>query len=351
MNSDEMLEKLKFVSNTIKTKEYLPFYFFFGNEYYFMSSIKKSILKSFGDEDSLNIKTYTKDNFDIDDITKYIGNMPFMSDKKLIIFDNVDYFKKVKSLINDDEILENSDKDKLIDAFEKSKDINIVLVFNYEYDSNYIKSYSKQNPFINFFGKNGIALELKQLDENSLWKYIQNRFKKSNKEIDRVNIAYLIRNCGKDLTNLFNEVDKIIAYTGDKKNIDKSDIDDIITKKFEDKIFTLIDLYNSNKNEEAMKCYGELLAEGEKPDDIFRTFSYNYGNLIVCKDFMEKGKGQKEISELMGIESWQANKLMIANKYVNMSSLKTKINKITNLSISMVKGNINNDLMLLLLMN
>ena len=342
MKSEEMLEKLKKVSASIRSKEFLPFYYIYGNEDYFLTSVKKSLLKGFKDDTKLNTKIYNKENFVLNDVIKYIGNLPFMSDKKLIIFDNIDYFVKSKD--------EKETKD-IVEAFNNSKDINIVLFLKFESEDRYTKSYDKNNVFLKYFSDNGIAINAQKLDDEGLNKYVQNHFKKAGVEIDKLNIAYFIRTCGNNLNNLFNEADKLMAYIGDKGKVEKNYIDEIVTRNIDDKIYNLIDLYNSNKKEEALKFYGDLLSEGEKVGGIFATFSYNYSNLIVCKDLMQRGKGQREIADTMGMEPWRVLKLMNANKYVNIDTLKDKMKKITDIALARVKGNLDEDYMVLLLMN
>ena len=342
MKSEEMLEKLKTISASIRSKEFLPFYYLYGNEDYFLTSVKKSIIKAFKDETQLNTKIYTKDNFNLEEVVKYLGNLPFMNDKKLIIFDNIDYFIKTK---------EEKDAKAIVEAFDKSKDINIVLFIKFENEDRYAKNYDKNNVFLKYFSDNGIAVDSKKLDDDGLNKYVQNYFKKAGIEVDKLSLAYFVRTCGNSLNNLFNEADKLISFIGDRKKIDKKDIDEIVTRNIDDKIYNLIDLYNSNKKEEALKFYGDLITEGEKVGGIFATFSYNYSNLLVCKDLMQRGKGQKEIAELMAIEPWRVSKLMNANKSVTLDTLKEKMKRITDISLSRVKGNLDEDYMVLLLMN
>lgn len=342
MKNDEMLEQLKKISASIRSKEYLPFYYIYGNEDYFLTSIKKSILKSFPDDTKLNTKIFTKENFDLSEVIKYIGNIPFMSDKKLIIFDNIDYFVNTK---------DEKDAKDIIEAFNNSIDTNIVLFLKFENRDKYAKEYDKNNLFLKYFSEKGIAVNSCRLHDEELSKYMQNHFKKAEVEIDKVSIAYFIRTCGRNLSNLFNEADKLMSFIGDRKKVENKDIDEIVTRSIDDKIFNLIDLYNSNKKEEALKFYGDLLSEGEKNAGIFNAFSYNYSHLIVCKDLMQRGKGQKEISDLMKLESWRVSKLMSANKYVDIDTLSDKMKKITELGLSRVKGNLSDDYMVLLLMN
>ena len=347
MSGDELLEKIKIINNSFKSKEYLPFYFLYGVEDYFLLNIKHFLLKSFEDETKLNTKIYDKSNFNFNETLKYIGNIPLMNEKKLIVFDNIDFFRCSK---NDSEI-KSSELAQLIESFDKNKDINIILITNTEFDNDYSKFY-KSNPIVDYINNNGIVLDLERLDNASLTKMIQTRFKKYNVNIDKLCLAYLINLCGNDLTNLYNEIDKLVAFVSDKKIVKKEDINEIVTRSLDDRVYNLVELYNNKRMEDAIKFYGDLLSEGEhSKEEIFRTFANNYSYLIVCKDLMLKNKSMKEISEIMGVPSWRVKKLMDANKYTNIESLKIKLKEITELSVSKIKGNINDDYMLILLMN
>ena len=347
MSGDEILEKIKIINNSFKSKEYMPFYFLYGLEDYFLLNIKKYLLKTFEDETKLNTKIYDKSNFNINEIIKYVGNIPLMNEKKLIIFDNVEFFRCSKT----DGDNKNKEMEQLIENFEKNKDINIVLIVNNEEDSDYVKYY-KSNPVVDYCKNNGIVLDIDRLDNSNLTKMVQARFKKSSINIDKLNIAYLINLCGNDLTNLYNEIDKLIAFVSDKKIVDKNDINEIVTRSLDDRVYNLVELYNNKRMEDAIKFYGDILSEGEhSKDEIFRTFANNYSYLIVCKDLMLKNKSMKEISDVMGLPTWRVKKLMDANKYASIDILKNKLKEITELSVNRIKGNINDDYMLILLMN
>ena len=347
MGTDESIEKIKQINSTIKTKEFLPFYFLYGSEDYFISKIKQGILNSFEDDTKLNVKIYTDDSFNFDDIIKYISNIPLMNSKKLLVFDNIDFFKQLK---NDSEA-KVKNYDLFIDTIDKNKDINIIVILNVETDDDYNKYY-KNNPIVKYFNDNGIAVNIDRLDNSNLTKMAAARFKKHKIEIDKLTLAYFLNICGDDLSNLYNEIDKLAAFVYDKKMVTKDDVNEIVSRSLDDRVYNLVELYNNKKQEEALKYYGDLLSDGiHKKDELFRLFANNYTYLIVCKDLMLKNKSLKEISETMGLPTWRVKKLMDANKYTNIESLKLKLKEITNLSIKKINGNIDDDYMLILLMN
>ena len=350
MISESYMDKIKTINNSFKTKSFLPCYFLYGEEDYYLLNIKKSAIASFEDETNLNTKIFDKSNFDINESIRYLSNLPIFSEKKLIIFENIDYFKNKYSK-NDSVKGKGFEKDLFINAIDKNKDINIVIFINFEFENNYNKYYSS-NYLVKYVENNGIAVNLSKLNDKDTFSMVELRFKKNKVSIDRLDIAYLIRLCGNNLSNLYNEVDKLVAYVGEKKIVTKVDIENIVTKSLENNVFTLLKIYNEKKIEKALIFYGDLLSEGSYDNKaIFFTFASQFGNLIVCKDLMLKNKSTKEISEIMGLPFWRVKEMVEANKYTDLEVLKNKLKEITKLTINSANGNINDDCMLLILMD
>ena len=346
MANESYIDKIKLINNSFKTRNFLPFYFLYGEEDFYLYNIKKSAISYFDDESKLNIRIYDKNNFEINEAISYLGNLPVFNEKKLIIFDNVDYFKNKYSGKNN--INQNDD---FLKALDYNKDMNIVLFLFFETDNNYNKNFTS-NYLANYINKTGITLNLTKLNDKDTFSIVESRFKKSKVNIDKLDIAYLIRVCGYSLSNLYNEIDKLIAYVGERRTISKDDIESIVTKSLDNSVFTLLKLYNEKKNEKALMFYGDLLSEGSYDKDaIFMIFASQFSNLIVCKDLMLKNKSAKEISDIMGLQFWRVKDLIEANKYTDIEVLKNKLKEITNLTINRINGNISEDFMLLLLMD
>lgn len=349
---NSLLDILKKINSDLRQKNFLPFYFAYGEEQYFVSSLENNIKKNFNDATSMNIKVFTNDSFDIDEVIKYTINMPFMNDKKLIIFKDVDIFR-MKGLKQNNK--KNSNEERLLEAFEKSKDNNIVCVFmspNEEKEKKGKKdedNYTKNNKFIELFSKNGIVINSKRLKEEELAKYVVNFFKKAGIDIDKVETAYFIKMVGKDLFNLKNETTKLVSYLGDKKKVERKDIDECVSRNIEDNVFKMIDLINMNKQNEALTLYAEIISEGTKPIALLSFFINNYKDIIVVKDLLEKSKSTKEISEFMKYSDWRVKKLIDATKSTTKENLANKLSKITRLSLDNMHGDINENFLIELL--
>lgn len=342
MVKESYIDKIKLINNSFKTKNFYPLYFIYGVEDFYIWNIKKSAINNFDDSLKANTRIYDKSNFEINEVIRHLDNMPMMNDKKLVIFENIDYFKNKKN---------KNDDNSLIDVIEKNKDINIIIVLNYETDDGYGKYYTS-NKYIDYFSKNGIVVNLTKLPERDLCNMVESRFKKNKVNIDKFNVSYLISICGDNLSNLNNEIDKLSAYVDKNNTVTKDDIDLIVTKSLANSVFKLIELYNEKKQDKAIEFYGNLISDGSyNKNAVFSSFASQFSNLIVCKDLVEKNKASSEIAQIMNLPMWRINKLITACKYTNIENLKLKLKEITKLSIDKVNGNIDDDYMLILLMD
>ena len=341
----DIFSQLKTISADIRSKNLSPYYYLYGNEFYFIEKILSNIKKSLNDKAGLNTRLYNQYNFNADEVIKYINNSPLMSDKKLIIFNDIDFFKRSDP---------KSDlASKVINSFEDSKDLNIIVIIEREQANNnkYNSHYNSSNVFASFAKEKGVLFNSERLSEEKLNQYIVDYFAKKNKTIDKVESAYIIKNCGNSITNLYNECDKIISYVDEETVIKRKHIDDCITKSIDDRVYKLIDLINNNRKNDALKFYGDLISESIPVEKIFSSFAYNYENLIIVKDYMNRGVSLSEIANNMGVELFKIRNMVDANKSTSLEMLNRKLKLVTDVSTKMMKGDLNSKYMVELLLN
>lgn len=338
---DNLLEKLKAVNSDIKKKNFSPYYFIYGEEPYFINSIISNIKKEFIDNTGMNFIAFNNENFDVDKAISTITNFPMMNEKKCIVFRNVDFFKS--------KIEKKENVEAFIDALEKAKDINIILIAMDEYEYKYQEKYTKGNKIVDFINKNGILIDSKKLQEDDLVKYVVSFFKKNSYEIDKLNALYFIQTAGKNLVSLHSESKKIVDYLCNPQKITKEIIDKCVSRNIEDNVFALIDLINNHKQEEAYKLYGDLISEGIMPFTLFSLFTSNFESLLLIKDLTEQTKSMKDICDITKFPDWKVRKLQNVIKGMTKESILKKLQKITKLNNDYMKGEINQNLMIELL--
>ena len=121
-------------------------------------------------------------------------------------------------------------------------------------------------------GKKNIAKLVKEkcelVDTNiDLVKYIKN--KAIGYKIDDIVIRYLLNATGDEINNIDNELDKLLAYKSNEREILKEDIDLITIKKIDGNIYDLIDAIINKDKIKSFRIYNKMINYGE---DIFKIF-------------------------------------------------------------------------------
>lgn len=86
-----------------------------------------------------------------------------------------------------------------------------------------------------------------------------------------------------------NELDKLITYMGNNKNISINDIKTVISDTSASSQEDLCYFVALGQTEKAISSYNRLIFEGENPVTIIRTVSYHFMRLLDCAVQIEKG--------------------------------------------------------------
>lgn len=108
------------------------------------------------------------------------------------------------------------------------------------------------------------VLEFKSMEPNEIIDYIVRTLKRYDISISRQDASYMESICLDDKSNIINELNKIVNYLGDRKEVTKEDIDKVCSKNFNAKIFDLLDNIVRKNKEKAVYQLDELLA-GKEP--------------------------------------------------------------------------------------
>ncbi len=169
--------------------------------------------------------------------------------------------------------------------------------------------------------------------EISVYKKIQ----REGKDISLENLKYLISKLPNNLYNTKQEIEKLLIYTADKKEITKEDIDAVITTKPKVNIFVFQNQF-LKKDINAIKTFQRLVEEGQHPFEV-QSFVLNLLNKILYfKDLTEKGTPKQTAFAKIGVnykpqqiaienasKIWSKNELLNAVKSLYETEKQQKI--------------------------
>ena len=313
----------------LNTNKINSVYLFWGEEEYLMSNIVKKIKKLFG-ELVLGINYIILDEASISELIPNIESPAFGFDKKLIIVNNSNLFKKdgrKKTL--------TPIQEKILNYLNENIEIineSVVLIFK--------ENQVDKNEIYNTIEKIGITcnfVQLKPIELISRLKKICNAY---NVNIDDNTVKYLIEVSGANLQNLINEIRKLIEYKGAGNSINTHDVELLATKQIESVIFDLTDNLALKKTDKALKILDDLIYQKEPLQKILVTLYNHFKKLYLYSMAIKYNKTPLTVLNLKPNQLFLLDKYKYQVKHYSIKDLRQILEKLADLDYLSKSGKI-----------
>lgn len=310
---------MKVLNEDIKNKTFKKAYLLFGEEEYLKVNYKRQLVAAITDGNEMNLAKYEGDRIDIQEVIDDADTAPFFAEHKLILIEDSELFK--------------TGGDELAEYLEKSPESSIFVFVETKVD--------KRTKFYKAVKELGYPCEINKQSEDVLAQWGAQLFAKAEKRIKKADMSYLITIVGTDMDMLSNEIEKLIGYVGEKKTIDKEDIDAVCIKQLSVKIFDMVDAMSVKNQKKALSCYYELIAEREPPMGILYMITRQFNLILQAKDLSARGMGQNEIARVMGVQNFIARKSISQARNFSIKDLKNGLNDSLKVETDFKNGLIN----------
>ena len=338
---DNTLQDIKRIKESIKKDEFMPYYIIYGEEGYLINDLKHSFIDHFNNMSNINLTIFTEDNYNENKIKEKLSQFGFLTERKIIIFENLKLFDaKSKHSI-------------FVDLLDYNNDNNIIIIIEHNQDKvdnknkankSNIDKRSKLYKKLSDDSKTMI-IECKKLSDDTLIKFVNEKIFKSKKKFENLDdCRYFLELVGTDLYNIKNEIDKIIDYTEDEYVITREDIDNITSSVPEGKIYQMIDMLNNRDYTKALKLYSDLLYNNVSIENILALMRINYLQLYKVKIMISNGNSNIDIMNSLQIKDWQYNKIINTIKSFSEEELIDKIDILSNIDIKLKTGKLDRDI-------
>lgn len=118
---------------------------------------------------------------------------------------------------------------------------------------------------------------------------------KNGFNIDNITFQLLCSRLSNDRKISANELDKLITYMGNNKNISVEDVLTVISDSSASSQEDLCYFVALGQTEKAIASYNRLIFEGEQPVSIIRAISYHFMKLLDCAVKIEKGDTAEKV--------------------------------------------------------
>ena len=297
-------------------------YLLYGEDEYLRDEAVKKIKKAFG-EIQLGINYVQIDENNVNNIISDIQTPAFGFSKKLIIEKNAGLFKK-----------KNPISLKLAEFLEENKDNldDIDIVF--------IEETVEKNELYNKIEKIGKIQEFKEQKLPQLITKVKSIAKAYDVEIKENIAGYFIECIGTNMSDIINEIRKLIEYAGKGGEIKKEDVDNLCIKKSESIIFDLTDNLGKKKIKDAISVLHNLINAKEPIQRILIMLYNHFKKLYIIKLSEIENKDASQSLKLKPNQAFLLNKYKMQAKSFNKEELRSLLEEMINIDSSSKSGSL-----------
>lgn len=253
------------IKQEIKNSQFSPVYLLLGEEKYLKQEIinlikSKIIPKGFNDD--FNYHHFYSSDVSLSHIIEVCNTLPAFSDKRMVVVENIDKFKSLKTL----------------EEYIKAPSLNTCLIIcTDERSLSQIRTTTKNLKRVIFY----------PLFESQLVKWCIDKAKQSEKKLRPDTAQQLVNLCDNTLLEINNEMEKLIIYCNKKDEITVEDIRALIGDVKGYDVFKLIDAVFSHDFAFSLKIIKKMFQAGSNLYYLFSMLIRSINEVFTIKYLLE----------------------------------------------------------------
>ena len=284
-------------------------YLFEGEDAFFSNRGLLLLKDKFLSEPDLNLKVFS-DTVTASELIASLESYPFMSPKRLTV---------VKEFYPDKNFIKGDFKAYLENPYPTS----ILIIQNLK-PCDALKKFSSV-----------CTVDCSKADTSLLIKWIRVEGQRNGVEFDMDSCSALAEYCLRDMTRINTETQKLISYGLKTGKITKADVDELVTKDTEYKIFELTDFLGARKFSKALDVIHELLGKGETYQRLIISL-YNYFRKLLHVSISDKSN--KELATILSTPDFVVAKLKKQASFFKKKSIKNAVDMLSDADYKIKSG-------------
>lgn len=259
---------IKELDKQIKSGALGNLYFFYGEEQFLLENKIKSIKNALLDADfaDMNYVQFEEKKQNLAQLTEELMSVPVMSDKKLVVVKNSGLFGNAKL----------TQYKTVCEMIADIPEYMCVIFCEKEFDK-------KKEKNLEPFKKYGEIVRFDLLSPVQLERWLDKLFSDRGKSILPRDINKIVRLAGQNMSGLYNEYQKLVNFVGDRQKITAEDVEAVVSKSTDARIFDVIDGIAAGKRQGVFDELEALRVSGENPSTIMTLMVSRIGELLMVK--------------------------------------------------------------------
>ena len=280
---------MKTIAEDIKTGKIRKLYLFYGSEAYLKKQYSDKLRKAVVAEgDEMNVTIFREKKTEIRDLLSICNTMPFFAERRFVYVEDSGFFEKAS--------------EELVDGLAGLPDTTCLLFSESKVD--------KRGRLYKLIKKTGYAAEFALPDARTLQQWVMKKLKAEDKKIIQRDLEHLMALLPEDMNAIGMELEKLFCYTMGKPVVTGEDIDAVLSRQVEDRIFEMISFISAGEEKKAMERYYDLLERKEAPLKILALLTREFRILYHTQTAVNQGVPSKEIAAKLHMNPFIIKKYM-----------------------------------------
>lgn len=159
----------------------------------------------------------------------------------------------------------------------------------------------------------GGAAEYKAPQKRDYPRVVVDMFAAKGKKLGLDAAEVLVRGVGYDLRRISIEMDKVLAFTGDREKLSRADIEEVMSTTAPASVFDMLDAIGSRDCRAALEVLGDLLGGGESIFGVHAMALRHIRQLLQTRALLDRREGSSSpdyIAKSVGMAPWQAKNII-----------------------------------------
>lgn len=266
-------------------------YLLYGEEEYLKRQYKDKFLQALTDpEDTMNFHRFEGNKIDVQEVVSLADTLPFFADYRTILIIDSGWFK--------------SPCEEMAEYLKHPSETVHFLFVEKEID--------KRGRMYKTINKDGVDIDFKEMDKPSVHRWMAGLAAGEGMKISAGAMELLTQRVGLDMGTIRNEMEKLLSYAQDRKQIVEADVEVLVARSLEDRVFEMVEAIVGRQQKKALQLYYDLLALQKRPNDVLYLLTRQFNNMMQAKALKNKGYDKSGIARKMNLP---ANQTFLADKY------------------------------------
>jgi len=315
----------------VQAGRFSPFYVIYGKDRYrmeqFVELIKNKMFTL--DEQNMGIVKYDTQETSLDEIVLEADSAPFFMEKKLILVKDSVVFCSGK----DNSKLEHR-QEALLNYMEHPLESSVLLfIVNSE-------KLDERKKLVKSLKNRKVIVHFPELEHIQLLQWLRKKAEEQGRQLDPDGAELLIRRVGMSMQQLVQELDKLCLLVGDRGEITRELVDQLISVTVEEDVFMLVDAIVNVKLADALAMYKGLLIRKEEPIKLVALIVRQIRMMIHIKELEEHHYSPQQIAGMIGAHPYAVKLAAEKSKGYQKKRLAQLLSSLADLDYGMKTGKV-----------